>query len=198
MSPPTALSVSTDSGDGEYAIDGNLAADSKWTSDGLTPPHWLQLDLGLARQITGFVVHHAGAGGEPSYYNTRTFQIETSTEDPDVRQVDAMLFNADSADSTSLVYYEPRPIRHVRLLITDPGIDNYARIPEFEVYVAALPGDYDGDGRVDLDDFGLLLFCWQGPDASYLPEHFCLKGDADDDADLDLVDFATFQRLFAP
>jgi hypothetical protein len=28
----------------------------------------------------------------------------------------------------------PKRLRYVRLLITDPGIDNYARIPELEVW----------------------------------------------------------------
>jgi len=192
-----SVGVWTDSGaSGGDAIDGIIAADSKWTSDGTPPPHWLQLDLGQLRQVTGFIVRHAGAGGEPDYFNTRTFHLETAPSESGPWQIDAAVFNADWEDSTARLYYEPRALRHVRVFITDPGIDNYARIPEFEVYALTPPGDYDGNGHVDLADFAPFAFCMQGPDNVYAPEHFCLSGDADGDTDVDLADFAVFQQLF--
>lgn len=192
-----SVDVWTDSGaTGHLAIDGIVSSDSKWTSADTTPPHWLQLDLGQIRLVSGFIVYHAGAGGEPSYFNTDTFQLQTALSTSGPWQIDAMVFNAASENSTARTYYEPQAVRHVRLYITDPGIDNYARIPEFEVYAVALPGDYDGDGEVGLSDLPPLLFCLSGPDQTYVPGHFCLSGDADGDSDVDLADLAVFQQLF--
>jgi hypothetical protein len=195
---PASADVWVDSGvDGDAAIDGIIASDSKWTSAGTTPPHWLQLDLGQDRLVTGFIVRQAGAGGEPDYFNTRTFQLETAPSASGPWRIDAMVFNANSADSSARSYYEPRAVRHVRLYITDPGIDYYARIPEFEVYALMPPGDFDGDGDVDMSDLPAFLFCLQGPAETYVPGHFCLCGDADGDMDVDLADFAVFQVMFA-
>ena len=44
-------------------------------------------------------------------------------------------------NSTRRLYQTPKPLRYVRLHIPDPGIDNFARICEFEVhgYSGALP-----------------------------------------------------------
>jgi hypothetical protein len=38
----------------------------------------LLIDLGNTFHISGYVVHHAGAGGESTAVNTRAFTIETS------------------------------------------------------------------------------------------------------------------------
>ncbi len=58
------------------------------------------------------------------------------------------------------------------------------------------PGDMDRDEDVDGSDFALLLFCFEGPDQTYVPDHDCLLGDLDMDSDVDLADFAEFQTLF--
>ena len=58
------------------------------------------------------------------------------------------------------------------------------------------PGDFDGDEDVDTADFMHFLFCFQGPDETYMPDHYCLSGDMDMDTDVDLTDFAEFQTLF--
>jgi len=190
---PLATGVWTDSGDGRPAIDGVISSTSKWTSSGTPPPHWLQLDLGQEHLVTGFVVRHAGAGGEPAGFNTRTLHLETAPTASGPWQIDAVVFNQGSENVTARTYQAPRRLRHVRLFITDPGVDNYARIPEFEVYTPALPGDYDGDGDVDFVDLMHLLFCMRGPEAAYDPGHFCVTGDLDGDLDVDLADFARMQ-----
>ncbi|MCH7527481.1 MAG: hypothetical protein IID39_08595 [Planctomycetes bacterium] len=56
------------------------------------------------------------------------------------------------------------------------------------------PGDFDGDGDVDLDDFERFLTCVTGPDGGVLPD--CDPGDFDTDNDVDFTDFAAFQRAF--
>ncbi len=59
----------------------------------------------------------------------------------------------------------------------------------------ALPGDVNGDCRVNLTDYVALAACLQGPGVPYLPE--CTPLDLDPDGDLDLRDFALFQAAFS-
>ncbi len=60
-------------------------------------------------------------------------------------------------------------------------------------------GDSDGDGRVDLEDLVVFFNCITGPvgvpDPPGLPSE-CRCLDADDDDDIDLADFAAYQRNF--
>ncbi|MCH7701805.1 MAG: hypothetical protein IID37_08960 [Planctomycetes bacterium] len=53
------------------------------------------------------------------------------------------------------------------------------------------PGDWDGDGDVDLDDYSAYLSCVGGPDQPIQDE--CAVFDADSDGDVDLVDFGELQ-----
>ena len=56
-----------------------------------------------------------------------------------------------------------------------------------------LPGDFDGDGDVDLDDFGSFSACYNGSERP--PAATCPPGvdaDLDGDGDCDLDDFALF------
>jgi hypothetical protein len=55
-------------------------------------------------------------------------------------------------------------------------------------------GDFDGDGDVDLVDFGEFQLCFTGPGVSLDPG--CECGDFDGDNDLDLADFGSFQLTF--
>ncbi|MGB9626000.1 MAG: right-handed parallel beta-helix repeat-containing protein, partial [Phycisphaerae bacterium] len=61
----------------------------------------------------------------------------------------------------------------------------------------APPQDADGDGDVDLGDFGIFQDCFNGPNRSYkLDEAACYCMDADHDADIDVADFLVFQSCF--
>lgn len=64
--------------------------------------------------------------------------------------------------------------------------------------VAPLPCDMDQDGDIDNDDLAAFLFCMQGPDIDYAAGQFCLRGDADGDADVDLRDFQQMQAAAIP
>ena len=200
---PQSVSVTTDSGaTGPNAVDGVISVSSKWTSEGTVPPHWLQLDLGRARQITGFVVRHAGAAGEPAHFNTSAFQLRTAASIPGIWSIDDLVYNAASANSTARTYNTPKTGRYVRLYITDPGVDDWARIPEFEVYAQRAPADLDNDGDVDLADYRLLAICLgvSGPASPLSPGHACLAvyhADLDGDSDIDLADFTVFQDAYA-
>lgn len=201
---PLSVSVTTSSNydanaTGWDAIDGIVDADHKWTSSGAAPPHWLMLDLGQVRRLSGMIVRHAGAGGEATYFNTQALQLETATSPGGPWSIDALVANPAQANTTVRTYHRTRPRRYVRLYITDAGIDNYARIHEFEVYETAY-GDLDADGDVDAADHQHFAACLAGP-AEPAPPGDCAADafdllDADADGDLDLRDFAAFAAAF--
>jgi hypothetical protein len=120
---------------GDKATDGLVSASSKWTSDGASPESWLALDLGQTFNLTGFVVRHAGAAGEAAYFNTQAFRLESGPSLDGPWTTLASVNNASQSNNVNIVALDGlTPARFVRLYITDAGIDNYARIPEFEVY----------------------------------------------------------------
>lgn len=56
-------------------------------------------------------------------------------------------------------------------------------------------GDFDGDGDVDLVDFGQFQICFTGPGGGPLTPT-CAAADFDGDNDVDLADFGGFQLAF--
>ena len=61
-------------------------------------------------------------------------------------------------------------------------------------YTGSVPGDFDGDGDVDIADFATFHSCFGGPDAGAALE--CHRPDMDGDGNVDLGDFAAFQAAF--
>jgi len=119
---------------GNKAFDGVIAAGSKWTSNGAAPPHWLALDLGRERQVTGFSIRLAGAAGERFDYGFKQFRLESgsSLDGPWTTEFD--VDNSPQFSNVHRMYGTPQAMRFVRIYITDSGIDHYCRLPEFEVY----------------------------------------------------------------
>ena len=67
---------------------------------------------------------------------------------------------------------------------------------ERQVYMLQLciPGDFDGDERVDQGDFEILESCLTGPGVR--PGEECKKADLDVDLDVDLYDFTILQSYY--
>ena len=112
-------------------VDGSVS--TKWASSNTTGGHWIRLDLGQSYSIGRWVVKHAQAGGEASYFNTRDFKLQKSSDGTNWTDVDTVTGNTGSITDRNVTEFTSR---YVRLYITTPttGSDNTARIYEFEVW----------------------------------------------------------------
>jgi hypothetical protein len=131
--PATADSRCAASEGPEKAVNGSVSGGNsdKWCSLGAT--RWLRVDLGTVRQVSRFVVRHAGAGGEPASYDTRDFDIQTSTDG--TTWTTAVQTRANTANVTTHVI-PPTNARYLRLnvLVPTQTTDTAARIYELEAY----------------------------------------------------------------
>ncbi len=141
--------VATDSNNsasqmGAKAIDGVIASTSKWVSAGTAVPHWLALDLGKDRTVHTYVVRHAGAGGETTNFNTEQFRVQSAASLAGPWTDEHVISNTNRYRVTLRNYFTTKVVRYVRLYITDPGTDNFARIPEFEVWGDSAAPEFSG------------------------------------------------------
>ena len=120
----------------EKAVNGSVSGGNtdKWCSSSV--PRWLQVDLGSVHEITGFIVRHAGAGGEAATYNTRDFNIQLGTSTGGLTTAVTVTGNTASTTTRTI---GATAARYVRLNVTVPTqtSDGAARIYEFEVYGTA-------------------------------------------------------------
>ncbi|MFB7813185.1 discoidin domain-containing protein [Paenibacillus chitinolyticus] len=113
------------------AVDGKVTGNSKWCALG-NLPHWLTVDLGAEKTISGFVLKHAEAGGEWAGFNTSDYTVQVSADG--VTWTDVLEVKGNRAgetnDAVALV-----KARYVKLNIVkaSQGGDTAARIYEFEV-----------------------------------------------------------------
>ena len=102
----------------------------KWCS--LATTKQLQVDLGASKSINGFVIRHAGAGGEQSSWDTRDYNISVS---PDGSTWSAVVqARANTADVTTHVISATGRFVRLDVLTAEQSGNSAARIYEFEVY----------------------------------------------------------------
>lgn len=118
----------------DRAIDGVISDASKWTSSGASATSWMALDLGQVWRLHGAIVRSAGSAFELVAYNTTDLQVQTGDSLAGPWTTRFTFSDPRSRNRAVCRFASPVDARFVRLLITDAGIDNHARIPEFEVY----------------------------------------------------------------
>jgi hypothetical protein len=119
------------------AVDGSSRWNSKWCAPG-AGDQTLTVDLGVARPVVGFRVRHAGAGGENSAWNTRDFEIATSTDGQS--WTDVVRVTGNTADVTTHGI-PSTTARYARLHVTtaQTATDTVAtRIYELEIFGVGL------------------------------------------------------------
>jgi hypothetical protein len=119
----------------QNAIDGDISAGSKWISENTPAPHWLALDLGRNVQLSGFRLQMAGLV-EWYIFTLQAFEIQTASGLAGPWTTIAAVNNSAQFAKREVILDPPQTMRYVRLLVTDPGVDDYARLPEFEVYAS--------------------------------------------------------------
>jgi hypothetical protein len=98
-------------------------------------------------------------------------------------------YTGDAATVTNVIW----EVDTVAFYLNDPA-------GAFDDAEGRLPGDIDGDGDVDLDDYLLFEACLAGPDVGTppgpCPQADFQRSDLDKDLDVDVEDFSIFQPVF--
>jgi len=125
-------------------------------------------------------------------YDYTADEMETLFDVFDTGTADTV--TSDVGDLTWYPYTEDAVTGDAGDVVYD-GTDYYAFFDDTSGVstVALVAGDLDGDGDVDLLDFGIFQANFTGPDGSGMTPG---DGDLDGDGDVDLLDFGTFQANF--
>ncbi|HEX5994458.1 MAG TPA: DNRLRE domain-containing protein, partial [Jiangellales bacterium] len=128
-STPCAAAESADK-----VIDRSVAGSTtKWCST--ATDKWVQAQLTSEQTVSTVVLRHAQAGGEPANWNTKDYDIQTSTDG--VTWSTALQVRGNTAGTTT---HQLTPVRarYVKVVVLVPTQDTNtaARIYELEVYVA--------------------------------------------------------------
>jgi len=96
------------------------------------------VDLGAPVNIGGFVIEHAGEGGDDSLLNTRDVSIQISSDETNFKTVVNVTGNIQSITTHDI---QPTTARFVRLNVTKPAqiASPAANIYEFQVFAPAGP-----------------------------------------------------------
>jgi hypothetical protein len=108
----------------EKAVNGTVSGGKtdRWCSEDW--PLFLQVDLGARRPVQRFIVKHASAGGESEDSDTRTFNVQVSTDGKSFTTVassSGAAYVDERTEYRSLFYFDGR--RQARLLFVDGKLD---------------------------------------------------------------------------
>ena len=118
-------------------LDGSARWDSKWCAGG-AGAQTLSVDLGATRDVVGFRVRHAGAGGENATWNTRDFELETSADGQTWARAVTVVGNTADVTTHPIVPLRSRFARlHVTTAQTATDLPA-ARIYELEIFGVGL------------------------------------------------------------
>jgi hypothetical protein len=178
----------------------NLAGD--YPSD-LSPTHLTTTPLDCSRLIETEVRFQRWLGVENSTFDHATLSVSNDDStwvivwDHDGGTISDSSWVAQSFDISDVADGQPT----VYLRWTMGPTDNIVTYPgwnidDFEIRAVGitLPGDYDGNGLVDLNDFTIFVACLAGPETELAPG--CEQTDLDLDGDADLADAGMFQLAF--
>ncbi|HEY3003878.1 MAG TPA: ThuA domain-containing protein, partial [Kribbellaceae bacterium] len=131
--PATADSSCRPSEGPDKAVNGSVSGGNadKWCSRGTAK--WWRVDLQSPVQIGRVVVHHAAAGGEPAVWNTRDFDIETSTDATTWTTISQTRANTAAVTTHTVPATTARYVRLAVLTATSTA-NTAARVYEVEVY----------------------------------------------------------------
>ncbi len=106
------------------AVDNNFK--TKWCEGGST--EWIQLHLTASQTLSRIVIEHAGTGGESTSYNTKTFNIQLSSDGANWTTICSIAGN--TANETTITF-RPMAASYIRLnVIVGSSTDTVARIYE--------------------------------------------------------------------
>lgn len=91
-----------------YALDNDLT--TKWCDVGSDIP-WMVADLGETKTIAGFVLAHAGAGGESTDWNTREYEIAVSNDGSQWTTVVQHRGNTENTSQDAIALIEARYVK---------------------------------------------------------------------------------------
>ncbi|MHC4444789.1 MAG: hypothetical protein ACYTA5_19505, partial [Planctomycetota bacterium] len=119
-----------------------------------------------------------GDGIEPEWARVAIVEMHVDAASP------TLIFNLTSSDTGVAAKVRGEiPWEDVSLGIAAVGED--------------IPGDFNGDGDVDQDDFDTFESCASGPVIPHDGSPTCQYADFDSDNDVDQNDFAIFQRCYS-
>ncbi|WP_432990962.1 discoidin domain-containing protein [Dactylosporangium sp. CA-233914] len=126
---PNATCAATETVD--KAVDGNIT--TKWCS-GDPAQKWAQLDLGSVQNVSNLVVRNASENGESSAFNTKDYDIQTSSDG--TNWTTAMQVRGNTAGSVNSRFPSAVSARYLKLIVVTPTqtTENTVRIMEIQAY----------------------------------------------------------------
>jgi hypothetical protein len=152
------------------------------STDTLTPAAW----IGSSPANDSFTVRNVGVG-------TLNYQITDDVGWLSVSPDDGA--STGEADTITVMYSTdalPGGTHNATITVSDPNAWNDPQTIDVTLLIESVGPDFDGDGDVDLRDYGHLQTCYTGQGNAQKATE-CLDARLDEDEDVDPDDFSIFQ-----